>query len=345
MKKITTMKGIAKHLGLSRTTVSLCLAGKAEQYRINPDTVAHVNRYVRSIGFVPNTAARDLMMQTRGLDKVALLMNRTSGSEKSMAALRFAMATLEKAGREYLLKEGPATSLVENIRALKGSGIRDVILFGPFFGIRELPDHIDVISVLFEGMNIYTVDDCFYDVPVPAGFICRMGVDRKEMCFDLFERVRKKAGGLFAVDGVYLSLEEFEGYSRKKNLPFDPALYLRHDHRLDNLFDRGLMLTDQVCEVIERLPVKFVFLFDDQVATGLINGLLDRGVRVPDDLSVIGLDNIDACPHFRVPLTSISIPVKRHVALALSKILDGEDVPPVIKSKSKIFWRDSSVRF
>ncbi len=74
MKETVTMVGIAEELGLSQTTVSLCLSGKAEAYRIKPETVRRVQEYAAEVGFVPNTIARNLVMRQNSKGKVALLM-------------------------------------------------------------------------------------------------------------------------------------------------------------------------------------------------------------------------------------------------------------------------------
>lgn len=51
-----------------------------------------------------------------------------------------------------------------------------------------------------------------------------------------------------------------------------------------------------------------VFCFNDQIAIGLINALLELKIRVPEEVSVIGFDNIDFCEYVKVPLTTIEMP-------------------------------------
>jgi LacI family transcriptional regulator len=61
-------------------------------------------------------------------------------------------------------------------------------------------------------------------------------------------------------------------------------------------------------------------LHDDELAAGLVTALLDAGISVPNDISVVGFDNIDASAHFRVPLSSIDVPVRKMVDVALGDI-------------------------
>lgn len=48
-----------------------------------------------------------------------------------------------------------------------------------------------------------------------------------------------------------------------------------------------------------------IFVANDQMALGVLHGLRDRGIRVPDDVSVIGFDDLPEARHFSPPLTTI----------------------------------------
>jgi len=75
-----------------------------------------------------------------------------------------------------------------------------------------------------------------------------------------------------------------------------------------------------------------IFATTDWLALGAINAILDAGLRVPEDISVIGLDNIMLSAHLRPPLTSIAVPklqLAREAVNRLFRQIDGEkDVPP-----------------
>lgn len=51
-----------------------------------------------------------------------------------------------------------------------------------------------------------------------------------------------------------------------------------------------------------------VFCYNDLVAIGLINALLDLGINVPEDVSVVGFDNIDFGEFLKIPLTTVNMP-------------------------------------
>jgi DNA-binding LacI/PurR family transcriptional regulator len=51
-----------------------------------------------------------------------------------------------------------------------------------------------------------------------------------------------------------------------------------------------------------------VFCYNDLVAIGLINALLELNIHVPEQVSVIGFDNIDFCESVKIPLTTVHMP-------------------------------------
>ncbi len=67
------------------------------------------------------------------------------------------------------------------------------------------------------------------------------------------------------------------------------------------------------------------------MALGLIHGLADRGLRVPDDISVVGFDNVPEAEHFLPPLTTVRQDFARIGELAvevlLGQIAGGERAP------------------
>src|SRR5690606_19327251 len=48
-----------------------------------------------------------------------------------------------------------------------------------------------------------------------------------------------------------------------------------------------------------------IFASNDQMALGVVHGLAERGIRVPDDVSVIGFDDLPDARHFLPPLTTV----------------------------------------
>ena len=113
------------------------------------------------------------------------------------------------------------------------------------------------------------------------------------------------------------------GYRRaleQAGLPVDPALQFEYPFEGEwNDYRSGYT----VAERILNLPVQpdAMFVFNDLGALGVLDGLLDRGVRVPEDIAVVGLDDIELAGRARIPLTTVRQPVERIGAMAVDNIL------------------------
>ena len=72
-----------------------------------------------------------------------------------------------------------------------------------------------------------------------------------------------------------------------------------------------------------------MFCYNDLVAIGLIDFLIEKGIRVPEDVSVIGFDDIEFCKSVKIPLTTIHVPAHKigetAVDLVIQQIHSGSE--------------------
>ncbi|MFJ2415334.1 LacI family DNA-binding transcriptional regulator [Streptomyces brevispora] len=125
---------------------------------------------------------------------------------------------------------------------------------------------------------------------------------------------------------------------KEADCPVPPALY--GDWTADSGYRVGR-------EIAHRPDIGAVFVANDQMALGLIRALHEAGRRVPDDVSVVGFDNIAESAHFLPPLTTIHQDfeeIGRHaVAMLLDQIQAGR--PPQVAVTSvapRLIVRDST---
>ena len=85
-----------------------------------------------------------------------------------------------------------------------------------------------------------------------------------------------------------------------------------------NDYRSGYAIGERVAAMAGR-PDAF-FVFNDLGALGFQDALLDRGVRVPEDIAVVGLDDIEQAARARVPLTTVRQPTERIGAVAVDTI-------------------------
>ena len=88
-----------------------------------------------------------------------------------------------------------------------------------------------------------------------------------------------------------------------------------------------------------------VLAFNDLVAMGLLNGLHEQGVRVPDDLSVVGFDDIPFARYLVPPLTTAAVPVVELGEQAWRRmrgLLDGRPPEPAVVLRPRLERRGSA---
>jgi LacI family transcriptional regulator len=105
-------------------------------------------------------------------------------------------------------------------------------------------------------------------------------------------------------------------------LPFDPALVASGNFSIQG----GMKAALQVLEVGHRPTA--ILAANDLMAIGAIRALLDAGIRVPEDISIAGFDDMPLAAFAPVPLTTMRVPVYdigRRGAEMLARVLEGED--------------------
>ncbi len=341
-----TMQQIADELGLARSTVSLCLSESHRNYRISAATVQRVRDYADKVGFVPNRMAGKLGKDNN--PPVGLIINQDGSFEKSAVALRYAMNRLHESRRDFVIQGFIGGRLLQTVRMLKGLQLRELIMFGILNetvhrggDVRDgvlMSGDGGKLAALLKDVKFYSVDYCFPVPPDGVRNITRMGIDRLATRVELMEELRAAGKGNFMCD---VSVEDEEKLVARK-LIFDRRQILRQDFVARNEFDVGRRYAEMVLRDCNHLKVRTILLNDDRIAVGLIDELQKNGVKVPDELQVIGFDNLVDSPYFKVPLTTIEVPVLENTRKVLDHILKGVELPPQTVNRANIIWRESA---
>ena len=343
-----TMQEIADELGLARSTVSLCLSESHRHYRISAATVQRVRDYAEKAGFVPNRMAGKLGKDST--PPIGLIINQDGSFEKSAVALRYAMNRLHEAHRDFVIQGFIGGRLVPTVRMLKGMQINTLIMFGLFdetvhriesgilsSGVYKAGD-VPKLDALLKDVEFFSVD---YDFPVPPDCVSnvyRMGIDRCQTRIELMEKLAAAGKGNFMCDVDGGDEEKL----MQKKLIFDRRQILRSNTAARDEFDAGRRYAEMVLRDFRHLQVRTVLLNDDRMAVGMIEELTARGVKVPEEIQVIGFDNLVDAPHFSVPLTSIEVPVLENTRRVLDHILDGVPLDANTVNQANVIWRESA---
>lgn len=97
-------------------------------------------------------------------------------------------------------------------------------------------------------------------------------------------------------------------------------------------------------------PPSAIFCFNDMLAIGMLKGLQTNGVRIPEELSLVGFDNIDFSAYTNPPLTTLDQP-KHYIGAEAARLILGllnsstnDEAPEqqILKLKGKLLVRQSS---
>ena len=130
------------------------------------------------------------------------------------------------------------------------------------------------------------------------------------------------AGGKLRGQGLYRAMEE-------QGLAIDPEFQFEYSLEGEwNDYRSGYAVGERIAEMPRKPDALFVF--NDIGALGVEDALLDRGISVPDDIALVGLDDIELAARARVPLSTIRNPADRIGELAVDRLvarLAGEPTP------------------
>ena len=116
-------------------------------------------------------------------------------------------------------------------------------------------------------------------------------------------KVITEIGMDFAVDSVDMRLASFISYLKHKGLYKEEYIFV--GNKLS--YAEGASLCNELIKS-EKLPTA-IFCANDSIATALMTTLQEKGYRIPEDVSVIGFNDISTAKYLNPPLTTIKIPL------------------------------------
>ena len=86
-----------------------------------------------------------------------------------------------------------------------------------------------------------------------------------------------------------------------------------------------------VDELLQQEPgLTAIFAMSDEMGAAVVNDLQRRGLRVPEDVSVLGFDNTSTSRHVNPPLSTMAQPLEEMGRMAVKKLLRSRDLGPKI---------------
>jgi LacI family transcriptional regulator len=157
----------------------------------------------------------------------------------------------------------------------------------------------------------------------PGGLFDAVVIDNFKGAYDatahLIAHGHRRIGCILGLPNAQLTIDRLAGYQsalREHGLPFDDSLLCAGDYTPPT----GLAGMRRLLDLPE--PPSAVFAYNDMMALGAIQAVSERGLRVPDDIAIIGFDGIALTEHTCPPLSTVEQPIAEMSRLAIDMLLD-----------------------
>lgn len=282
---MVTIEDIAREAGVSATTVSNVIHGRAN--RVSSNTVDLINEIIHKRGYVPNLSAR--AMKTRSSKVVALINHLEPRDQQKFMSDPFFMnltGAVEKALREkgYFLMIRAISDPEDLLAFLQNWNVEGVFMPGlfedePFYQtLRTL--NLPVVltdSYVSDWGNMVNIGLQDFE----GARLATEHLISKGHCRIAFAGPAVKAGGVVEqrLLGYRKALEEH-------GIPFDASLVFECEFSTSKMIVLGKKMA-------KRRDITAVFATADMLAAGLMSGLQHAGRMVPKDISIVGFDDIN----------------------------------------------------
>ncbi|WP_082484815.1 LacI family DNA-binding transcriptional regulator [Microbacterium sp. Leaf151] len=318
---------VARLAGVSHQTVSRVLN---DHPNVRASTRLRVLQVIEQIHYTPNMAARALATQRARRIGVLIDGPVQNGPNSTLRALERAAREVGYAVSAFSIGDDEASQMDSGVMELVTQGVDALCVIAP----RE--SSLDLLRQQTTGLPTIVVkaeaDPSWHTVGVDQRRGARLAVQH---LIDLGHRtIAHLAGPIDWFD----ARERAQGWREclaEAGLPEGP--YVLGDWTSDFGFEVG--------RSFELGNTTAVFAANDQIALGVIHGLHDRGIRVPEDVTVIGFDDVPNSRHFLPPLTTVRQNFAELGELALRRIIaaiEGDVEPRHATIQPELVVRESS---
>jgi LacI family transcriptional regulator len=330
----TGLKDIARELGVSLATVSRALADSPD---ISAETKERVWSAAETLNYVPNLMARSLRSRRT---KVIGVVVQEVATEFGSQAIRGIHDELGRCGYQMLLSSGSSSPEQERLglaMLLERSVDGLIVVDAQHHAAEGPPDELE-------------------SARVPVVFVNRRLPSSATACFvgpdDVF-------GGYLATEHLighghrriaYIagpaewqaSWDRLDGYRRALadyGLAFDEGLVRRGDWAIDS----GYEATASLLDLPE--PPTAIFVANDVMAAGAIDAARAQGLRLPDDLALVGFDAREMSRYLRPALTTVTRPTyelgRTAASLLVERVMKLRSGTSTVSVRGRLVYRAS----
>lgn len=300
-----SLKDIAAEAGVSFQTVSKVLRGRGT---VTPATRARIHAAADALGYVPDEVARSLVTQRTSTLGVVV------GDLGDHVLARFVAGAEREARRQghavVIVNLEPDTTGHRSVSALLRRRVDGIVLAAPQL---EEDERLAELVRTVPSAAIHSVAGG--DLPLVGSSQTSIGRTATAHLLDLGHRAVATITGPHARRAARSRLRGWSGALATVGLEPDDDLVVEGDWSPSSGYAALRRLLDR------RVEVTAVFAHSDLMAAGALHALADAGRAVPDDVAVIGCDDIPIAAHTIPPLSTVHVPFAETGAAAVRSLL------------------------
>lgn len=331
-KKSYTMKDIARIAGVTQPTVSHVINGTAS---ISKEVCDRVNRVIREVNYRPNALAKGL--KTNKTNIVGLIVPDVGNGYYAMVA-RNVESRLVKLGYAVFLActeydQVMEESYLSNLLQYNVEGI--IIAY-------QLTNRVSIDKLIRMNKPFVTLDDELWTSPESS-----VRVNHFDGGYDATRYLLKNGRKRVAFVSEPLVMEAIKdrlaGYKKaheELGVPVDMGRVIS----AQSVYDKFKMGYDLGQKIAETDP-DGIFAASDVIAFGVMRALKEAGRKVPEDIALIGYDDVPMAKVATPALSTVAQPVGRMVEIGVHKLvalMRGEPAAEEIKLKPKLVIRETT---
>lgn len=322
---------VAERAGVSPSTVSRILNGTAV---VSDDKREAVDQAIADLGFVPNPVARGL---AGGRTLSIGVLTQALDSPFYGAELRGIEDECDKAGYNALYVSGHWNAAEEArcIEVLRSRRVDGIVVLTGRLSDQALRTYAKSLPVVVTGRKLKASGVYSLNFDNVGG--ARLAIEH--LLALGHRRIACITGDQAHPDAV----ERLLGYRQsleRAGIAYDPGLVMAGQFHEQS----GQVAMESLLDTRRRFTA--VFASNDQMAFGAALALYRRGLRVPDDVSLVGFDDLGSANYAIPPLTTVHQPgyeLGRIAAQAMLQLLAGSK-PDIAVPEPRLVVRESSAR-
>lgn len=307
-RDMVTIRDVAKKAKISITTVSRVL--NQSNHRVNPRTKQRVLRAIEELNYRPNILARGLLK--KGTQTIGVIVPDISNSYYSEITHGIEDIANKNGYTVIICNTYRLSSRVLNyIEVLAERQVDGIILAGGINGKSLIEE-----SLKRNELKVVLIGE--HGIDFPSVQIDNFAGAYNAISY-LIESGHRDIGFIKGPSRSITSRERLKGYRK--------ALEDNHIKVKESLIKNGDFTPKGGVEATksligQKIKPSAIFCANDQMAIGAIKILRESGYRVPEDMAIVGFDDIELASYIRPSLTTISVPMYRLGQKAMTDLLN-----------------------